>query len=301
MRANRTLPSLPERQRGVALVLALLVVAVVAIMALLFTQRQQLWLRQLENRNGLTVATTSAYAAINMCRLTLRDDARKNQVDHALETWTIPIPPMNVEQGRIAGHITEQNGRFNLTNLLPATGESVDPSDAALARAAKAFGVSASDLAHVLRSFQDVRKREPHGTPELTELIQRASLSDSSAASLLKHTVVLPDTAPINVNFADAESLQAAIEGLTSGEASAVIARRAGSPFLTLDSFKKTLPEGRRSAVTSSAASIQSLYFLVKIDAWFNDIHLGYEAMLYRSGTDFPTILWTRRSSLADS
>lgn len=293
---------LPRRQNGIALIVALLVVAMVAGMTLLFTERQQMWMRQLEVRNNFTLATTSAFSAINMARLTLRDDARNNQVDHQREAWTIPVPPMSVENGQIAGHLQELNGHYNLYNLLPTDGTlTISDDSTAVKRVASAMGITNGDLVKVLRAALAVRKAEPKSTPELDEAVQRTDLSAQSRDNLLKHAILLPEATPINVNFADAEAMQAAISGLSASDASNLIARRAGSPFLTLASFTSALPESVRNSLDSSAISIQSTYFLVQVDAWFDDIHMGYESMLLRSGTDLPTILWTRRANLADS
>lgn len=292
----------PRRQNGIALIVALLVVAIVAGMALLFTERQQMWMRQLEVRNNFTLATTSAFSAINMARLTLRDDARNNQVDHQREAWTIPIPPMSVENGRIAGHLQELNGHYNLYNLLPTDGTlTVSDDSAAIKRVASAMGITNGDLTKVLRAVLTVRKAEPRSTPELDEALQRTDLSAQSRENLLKHAILLPETTPINVNFADAEAMQAAIAGLTANDASNLIAQRAGAPFMTLASFTSALPEKLRNSLDGSAISVQSTYFMVQIDAWFDDIHMGYESMLLRNGTDLPSILWTRRANLADS
>lgn len=300
MSLRRNRPS--RRQNGIALIVALLVVAIVAGMALLFTERQQMWMRQLEVRNNFTLATTSAFSAINMARLTLRDDARNNQVDHQREAWTIPIPPMSVENGQISGHLKEVNGHFNLYNLLPTDGTlTVSDDSTPIKRAASAMGITNGDLVKVLRAILTVRRAEPKSTPELEEALQRTDLSAESRAALLKHAILLPEATPINVNFADAEAMQAAIAGLSATDASNLIAKRAGAPFLTLASFTSALPESVRSSLDSSAVSIQSTYFLVQIDAWFNDIHMGYESMLLRSGTDLPSILWTRRATLAES
>ncbi|MBS1209793.1 MAG: hypothetical protein H6R19_2191 [Proteobacteria bacterium] len=293
--------SCANSQRGIALIVALLVVAIVATMALLFTERQQLWMRQLENRNSLTIATTIAYSAIDMARLTLRDDARNNKVDHLLEAWTIPIPPIAVEAGHIAGRLSEQQGHFNLTNLLPASNATVNEDTPALTRASRAFGIPAKDIANVLRAFQDVRKLEPNSAPELSELLRRASISPANGQILTEHATVLPEGTPINANFADAESLQAAIADLSSGEASALIARRTGNPFMSLSEFRSALPARLRNTLNEDAVSVQSSYFMVIVDAWYEQVHLGYEAMLRRDGANLPKVLWTRRSTLADS
>lgn len=290
-----------RKERGVALIISLLVVAIVTALALLFTARQQLWMRQIENRNNFTMAIDVAIAAIDMSRLTLRDDARRNKYDHLLEPWTIPIPPIAVEQGKVSGRISELQGKFNLTNLLPDQGTTVRADNKDLARAARAFGVTASNLALLLTQYQSLRKREPYSTPELGELMRLAGLPADNQAAFEHNVNVLPEKTPVNVNFASTEALQAAIDGLSSSDASNVVSQRTGNPFQTLDAFAKVLPESLRTNATEDKVTVQSRYFMVDIDAWFNDMHSGYQALLRRNGTQIPQLIWARRSKLAPS
>ncbi len=290
-----------RHQQGVALIVSLLVVAIVAALALLFTARQQLWMRQIENRNNFSMAQGVAIAAINMTRLTLRDDARNNQVDHLLEPWTIPIPPVAVEQGRVGGRISELQGKLNLTNLLPPANTTLKEDDPKLLRAASALNVSTRDLSSLVTQFVALRKREPSGTPELAELIRLAALSADKAETLKNKVVVLPEQTPVNVNFATAEALQASVEGLSAGDASNLVARRAGNPYTSIDAFAAALPESLRSKLDRQAVDVQSHYFMVFIDAWFNEMYMGFEALIRRDGKDTPRLLWMRRSTLSSS
>jgi general secretion pathway protein K len=289
------------RQRGIALIVSLLVVAIVAGLALMFTARQQLWMRQIENRNNFSMAQGVAIAAIDMSRLTLRDDGRNNKVDHLLEPWTIPIPPIAVEEGRISGRITELQGKLNLTNLLPPAGTPVKEDTPALQRASRAFGLSNSDLVKLLQAFQTLRKREPSGTPELPELLRLAALQTQSSELARRHLQVLPEKTPINANFASAEVLQASIQGLSSGDAAALVARRTGKPFMNMDELTQALPAPLRDKLDNQSVDIQSRYFMVDIDAWFNEMHMGFQAQLRRQSKDMPVILWVRRSTLEPS
>lgn len=288
-----------HRQHGFALIVSLLIVAMVASMALLFTSRQQLWTRQLENRKGFTTASTIAFAAIDMTRLTLRDDARNSKVDHLLEPWTIPIPPIAVEEGRIAGVLREQQGRFNLSNLLPGTDGKLN--DIAVQRVSRALGLNQADLSKLLRAYAALRLREPGATPELSELIRLAQISPNSAQTLLQSGVVLPEATPVNVNFANAEVLQASLADLSPGDAGALIAQRTRKPFMSLNEFKAALPAHVQASVSTQTVDVQSTYFIVRVDAWFNDVHLAYDGLLKRNGVNLPQLIWVRRSPLADS
>lgn len=288
-----------RRQRGIALIISLLVVAIVAALALAFTARQQLWMRQIENRNNFTMAIGVAVAAIDMTRLTLRDDARRNSADNLLEPWTIPIPPIAVEQGKVAGRVTELQGRYNLTNILPGQGTNLREDDATLRRVAQAFSLSPTELSRVLRAYQSLRKREPAATPELTELLRLATIPNERQSLFMQNFNVLPEKTPLNVNFASAEALQAAVNGLSQSDAANLVAQRTGNPFKSYDEFAKALPQGVQAGLSSEVVSVQSRYFMADIDAWFNDMHTGYQALLRRDGSNMPALLWARRSKLA--
>ncbi len=292
-------PSL--RQRGVALIISLLVVAIVTALALLFTARQQLWMRQIENRNNFTMAIDVAIAAIDMTRLTLRDDARRNRYDHLLEPWTIPIPPIAVEQGKVSGRITELQGRYNLTNLLPPANATLRSDDEGIIRVARAFNLSSSDLLKLMTAYQSLRKREPFSTPELSELVRLAGVQNETGISLERYLVVLPAKTPVNVNFASAEVLQAAVPGLSAGDAAKAVAERNGNPFKTSEDFTKLLPPAVKGAASKEAIDVQTRFFLVDIDAWFNEMHTGYQALLQRDGSNMPRVVWARRSKLSAS
>src|SRR5471032_2150623 len=108
----------PRRQRGVAIIIAVLVAALVAAISMTLASRTRLWLNQVQNRQDTASAQSIALSAIDLARLTLRDDARNNHVDHLQEPWATPIPAINAEEGRVAGRIIELQGRFNLTNLV---------------------------------------------------------------------------------------------------------------------------------------------------------------------------------------
>ena len=110
----KKLPSRPGRQRGIAVITAILIAAIVASLAFALSARERQWLNLVGNRNDLHAAQSTALSALDLMRLTLRDDMRNSQLDHLLETWTVPIPPVDVDEGKVSGRLIELQGRFNL-------------------------------------------------------------------------------------------------------------------------------------------------------------------------------------------
>jgi general secretion pathway protein K len=111
-----------RRQRGAALITAILVVALASAIAATLTW--ELFLDQRRAMGRITVDHGLMYSlgAEAWARNVLRDDAEDNQVDHPREAWALQITPLPIEGGQIQGSIEDLNGRFNLNNLIDAAG-----------------------------------------------------------------------------------------------------------------------------------------------------------------------------------
>ena len=111
-----------RRQRGAALITAILVVALASAIAATLTW--ELFLDQRRALGRITVDHGLMYSlgAEAWASKVLRDDAEDNQVDHPREAWALQITPLPIEGGQIQGRIEDLNGRFNLNNLVDAAG-----------------------------------------------------------------------------------------------------------------------------------------------------------------------------------
>lgn len=290
-----------SRQRGVALITALLVAALVAALAMALAARTSLWLNQVQNRQDAAQARLIALGAIDLARLTLRDDARNNQVDHLQEAWAIPIPAINAETGRVGGRIIEMQGFFNLTNLVRNGKVS--------AQAVKGFErlLALQGLNPILADRLEahlVQAMKAHHQAGLTFVFPYADLAGlaeipgfdaATLARLQAVAVVLPEATRLNVNFASPDVLAAVMPALSAGEAASVVSQRAGHYHRTVKAFTEALPEALRSKVDSEACTVQSRYFLAEIDTWFGRVHLRHQALLARSGANMPDVVWVRR------
>ena len=104
-------------QRGVALIVALLVVALATILIAALLSRGELGAARL--RNVSREAQADAYAKgleAFAADVLSKDDA---QTDFADDPWAIPLPPTPVPGGEITATMTDLDGRFNLNNLVP--------------------------------------------------------------------------------------------------------------------------------------------------------------------------------------
>ncbi|MES2106787.1 MAG: type II secretion system minor pseudopilin GspK [Pseudomonadota bacterium] len=126
------------RQRGVAVVTALLLTTLaITIVASLFWQ-QQVQVRSIENQRLQLQKKWVLRGALDWVRLILREDATHSTVDWLGEPWAVNLEETRldqyVENGRgdseesdatLSGHVTDAQSRFNLSNL--ATNGEVSP------------------------------------------------------------------------------------------------------------------------------------------------------------------------------
>ena len=114
------------RQRGVAVITALLVVALATMLVAGALADFQLDVRRTEAALYSEQAQAFALGAEAWATRILAEDAEDSNVDHPGEIWANDIPPLPIEGGSIDGFITDLQGRFNINNLATPDGAS-DP------------------------------------------------------------------------------------------------------------------------------------------------------------------------------
>ena len=107
-----------KSQRGAALIVAMLIVALAVIATSNFVFQAHVHWRKLENATNTDQARWLLRAAEQWGATVLLDDALQNSVDHLGETWAREMPPVVAEGYHMSGRILEQNGLFNLNNLV---------------------------------------------------------------------------------------------------------------------------------------------------------------------------------------
>jgi general secretion pathway protein K len=111
-----------SRERGVALITAVLMVALATMLAVevgfrgFLDQRRSGTLFALDQ--GLQIALGAEAWAADF----LKRDLQESQTDHFGETWARPLPPLPIEGGTVEGRLEDMQGRFNLNNLIHTDG-----------------------------------------------------------------------------------------------------------------------------------------------------------------------------------
>ena len=299
------------RQRGVAIVLAMGVVALAAMAAAAIMVSQGTWARQVELTADHIQARAVLLAGADWARAVLSDDRRVSNVDHLGEPWALRLPPMPVENGELVGQIEDQQGLFNVNNLVSNGKVNVAQLEH-FRRLLATLGLPDA-LAYTLVDWiDDDSEPQPQGGAEDTyylaldppyltanrPLIDVAELALVSGfdvnvrARLHPYVTALPGFTAVNVNTTSPEVLAAVVDGLDLGVAQALVAQRDRAYYRDRDDFTKRLPRGAVAAAED--ISVSSDYFMATLRVTIGGAQASGKALLARPGAGWPVVLWRK-------
>ena len=111
-----------NRERGVALITAVLMVALATMLAVDVGYRGFLDQRRTGTLFALDQGYEIALGAEAWAADFLKKDMQESQTDHFGETWARPLPPLPIDGGTVEGRLEDMQGRFNLNNLIHTDG-----------------------------------------------------------------------------------------------------------------------------------------------------------------------------------
>lgn len=279
-----------SRQRGVALITVLLVVAVVTVVTAGLIARQQLSIRSTANQLQVRQAWHFAQGGELLAQGMLLRDWRRGQnespVDHLGEPWAQSLMSFDLDDGgQIRIRIEDASGRFNLNSLL----RDEQPNEQAIQQfrrlllrlnieapyaeqlvdwldnnqdATGAYG--AEDNRYLLlappyrtadRRLQDVSELRLLGMP--VEHFQ----------ALAPYVAALPAEVGLNVNTASALVLSTLAEGLSLEAAQNLIAGRGASGYREIGAFlQQPALQGLPLAVETLAVSSEYFQVISEVD-----------------------------------
>ena len=301
-------------QRGAALLMAMLTVALVASLAAGSLWQQ--W-RGVEVESAERTHVQSQWVltgALDWARLILREDGRTGGADHLAEPWAVPLQEARLStflatdksspvdsdtmtQTFLSGQVTDLQSRLNVRNLV----DNGQVSTVALRAFAKLFeklqlpAGELSALAENLRFAQDVSP-DNRSAPLAPLLPQRVSqlgwlgLSNKTLLALMPYITLLPAPTPVNLNTADAMVLYACIPLADMALAQRLVSARQTSHFRTLSDAAKLVGEPS-SQLVDTQHSVNSRFFEVHGRLRQEDVVVEQHSVLQRDAMDVKT-LW---------
>ena len=288
------------KQRGSAILLAMLVLAIAATLIAGALWQQNALVRETENERAYAQARWLLRGAIDWAGVILGEDARTSSVDHRGEPWAVPLADtrLNENDGRppayLAGAIDDEQSKFNLRNLLAGTELNVGELQS-LKRLLGALGINerfAERIAERLLAEQKASTTQPAvGLAFADELLQ-VGLEPAQLQRLRGFVTILPEPTPLNVNTASAEVLAARISSLELVDARRIVAARDRAHYKDLGDAMQRLREVN-PRVTENGLAVATRYFSVEGTVSYGPARLAARALVRRDPGRLE-VLWTR-------
>jgi general secretion pathway protein K len=305
------------RQRGVAVVTALLLTTLaVSIVASLFWQ-QQVQVRSMENTRLQLQTKWIVRGALDFARLVLRQDGIEHRGYNTLEDpWNTPVEETRLDEyvererlqgesydATLSGRIFDAASRYNLRTLTDAQSER--PEEVAVFKQLltnlQLDPLLAQRVVRTLKLTQpppppetgvDKPQRQPTQYPITTVDDLRAieGFTPAVIEKLRDYVIVLPDRTPVNINTAEPAVL-AAVRLQSLSEGNALAAQRKTAYWRSKADFRQ--PE----QASQETFDVKTEYFLVRTRVKLDRATLETESLISRKldGYKTTTVVWTRQ------
>lgn len=309
----RPRPSLAfKRQRGAALLTAMIIVTLVATLAAAMVWQQWRAVQVEAAERGRTQAAWVLSGALDFARLILSEDQKSNRPTALTEPWATPLAESrlstflsadsdNTDDGPeafLSGTITDAQGRYNVMNLV-----NTDPATAkaeldTMTRLCSILGLDVGIAQRIATGLQAASATTPiAGAPLLPTNVSQLTWLGVDAASveaLRPYVSVLNVATSLSVNTASKEVL-AAVLNIDPATAQRLVAIAQKTPFQTAGALLAQLPPG--TVPPTAKLDVKSSYFEVRGRLRLADRVLVERTLLQRNGIQTISVLDQERLS----
>jgi general secretion pathway protein K len=289
-----------KRQQGMALIIALLIVAMATLVATTLTFEFSLDQRRSQSLLLTLQSRQLALGAETYAREVLRDDLENSNTDHLGEEWAMQMPPLPADEFLVQGVLEDMQGRFNLNNLVDSKGETDPVALAQFQRLLIALeldprlaGITADWIdPDTQAGFPDGAEDDfytgseiPYRTPNtyittVTELQAIQGMTEEAFRKLMPYITALPPGTQLNVNTAPPAVLQSLSEGIDIIQAETLVAEAAEEGFADLQAFATIV-----DADVLPTLTLSSDYFRLTVRVTIGTYSLTMYSLLFREST----------------
>lgn len=299
------------RQRGVALITAVLIVALATALAVDVGFKGYLQQRRSASLFAIDQAYQVALGGEAWAADVLRRDRQQStEQDDFTEEWATPIPPIPIEGGQFEGQLEDMQGRFNLNSLVVLDDGEVRTDPLAVKRFERLLEILELEprWAAIIADWVDPdgEPNFPEGAEDmvysaLTPPYRTANMPITRASELLAihefgleryrrlepFVTALPIGTPINLCTASAEVLDSLVEGrreFTNAKA-AMAQTRQHRCFPNRQEFEQPLTAAQKQELVDNGVIDQtSDYFGATIWVTLGTTRFTLYSLLYRTG-----------------
>jgi general secretion pathway protein K len=253
-----------------------------------------------------------ARAGLDWARGILAQDAKqRGDVDSLDEAWAQPIVGLPIERAVVAGAIVDEQGKFNLNNLVQGSRSSGEDM-AAFKRLLESLGLS-GDLRDAVLDWIDADSdlygnggaEDPYylslASPyraanqpmiQVEELYRVRGFDAKAVAKLRPYVTALPGRTTVNANTASAAVLAAMLPELSPAEIAELVRARQAKPFRSKDDIAQAAKKATAQSI--AALDVKSAFFSVRVRVAQDDVQVATEALVQRDASGAAAVVWRR-------
>ncbi len=301
----------PRLERGLALITAMLVVAIVATIAAYLSLGQEIWIRQTQNLADRSQADKVADGALVLALQVLNAAAKDNKpTDDLTQNWARTLPPMPVENGTVTVVINDAQALFNL-NSVCLNGVPSQPYIGVFQRLLQSLGLDPTLTDALIDWIDPDSQPRPNGAEDLyyltlkppyrtanqplqsvDELRLVRGFDSKTVEKLAPYVAALPVQTPVNINTTNAVVLSALFNNLSLQAAQGLVDQRDknNQPFAGKSDLQT---RAGQAPVDDSTYDVKTSYFLVDVQTNFGRLFRETQTLISRPPGGQPSvILW---------
>lgn len=324
---------LATRQRGSAIITALLVVLLAASVATFLLAQQNRALTRTARATERAQAMLFAQPMLQWARSALFEFQKNNTSVDLTQRWAQPIGAQPIEGALATGFFRDDGGLFNVNSLVTDEGKKSEPDATVFKRLLEQLGLN-QELGNALADWidKDDETSFPGGAEDLAylalpqpyraanrrliqieELYSVKGFDAATIAKLKPFITALPTRTRINVNTAPGEVLAAALPELDKPALDDLLRRRMTVPFKSLDGGKDGKGEKEGKSLkgylkdvpplkVDQLLDVNSNYFSIVLGITTGTTQLRQSALLQSTLTNastpkpaaWPRIIWVK-------
>lgn len=264
--------SVRKKQRGVALLMVLIVITTLSALLYPLWQAQRMAMVRAQASQAQLQAWAVLMSTQDWVKSALKFDAQQSKTDSLQELWAQPMPPMPFDGGTIGGWLEDAQGRLNVNRL-------ANPDPVQRAQALEAFNrlcqvltlecpfwsavadwVDSDDIPSTggaetatYLSMQPARRAANQPIVAVEELQAVQGVSSIILQGLSPYLIALPQDFPVNINTAKMPVMMALAPWMTEDQAKLITASQQSQPFESLMQVSELL---RKNSVQDAEINV---------------------------------------------
>jgi general secretion pathway protein K len=319
-------PRSTKRQRGIAIVTALLVVALAATLVASVLWRELVSVRDVENQRLSVESMWIERSAVEWARATLVTQSTTSNVAYVGQPWSSPVQDVRLADllpreavavngelanAYISGEVEDAQARFNLLDLVwrsgpsapwQINGDGVEAYRRLLGELSLDPALAQLTASYILRSFSNGNGSGdwPMQLVSEQDLARVPGYDATAVKSLAQFVTILPEYTVINANTAAEPALVAAIPTLSANQAHMLVERRATAYFVSTGDIALVLSPVLENAglPTGAIVGVNSGYFIVHCRIHSARINTRIDTLIARYGIGnfaWTAVIWVHR------